>query len=59
MASPTAGIVFASQAKKRQKTKTKRNWMTVRVTGIGNALSIAFEEVLVRAELKYQSKHSD
>lgn len=59
MASPIAGTAVASQAKKRQKTKTKRNWMTVRVMGFGKALRMALEEVLVKAELKYHSKHSN
>lgn len=33
--------------------------MTVRVMGFGKALRMALEEVLVNAELKYHSKHSN
>lgn len=38
-----------SQEKKRQRKATKKNWMSVRVAGLGNALRMDFEDVFVKA----------
>lgn len=38
-----------SQEKKRQRKATKKNWISVRVAGLGKALRIDFEDVFVRA----------
>lgn len=46
----------ASHAKKRHQPETKANCMIVSVIGLGKALSIDFEEVLVKAELRYQTR---
>ncbi len=35
---------------------TKANWIRVRVMGLGKTLSMDLEEVLVRAELIYQTR---
>ena len=58
-----AGIVIlrrgnrrARYAKKRHQPETKANWIIVRVIGLGNAFSIDLDEVLVKAELKYQTR---
>lgn len=50
------GKMRASHAKKRHQPETKANCMIVSVIGLGKALSIDFEEVLVKAELKYQMR---
>jgi len=50
-----AGNTVDNQEKKRQRVETNANCMIVRVAGLGNALSIAFEEVLVRALEAYQT----
>lgn len=42
---------------KHQK-ETNANWTMVRVIGIGRAFKIDFEDVFVRAEVKYQMIHS-
>ena len=44
-------------AKNRHHPETKANCMIVRVIGLGKALRIDFDEVLVKAELKYQTRH--
>lgn len=36
--------------------ETKANWMRVRVMGFGKTLRIDLEEVLVKAELMYQTR---
>lgn len=48
----------ARSAKHRHHPETKANWIMVRVIGLGKALRMVFEEVLVRAELKYQIRQS-
>lgn len=48
----------ARNAKHRHHPETKANWIIVRVIGLGKALRMVFEEVLVRAELKYQIRQS-
>lgn len=56
-----AGIVVfkrgkrcAMYARRRHHPETNANCIIVRVIGLGNALSIDFEEVLVKAEVRYQ-----
>ncbi len=44
----------ASDAKNRHHPETKANCIIVSVIGLGKALSMDLEEVLVNAELKYQ-----
>lgn len=60
-----AGMVVCSRgkrcardAKKRHHPETKANCIIVRVIGFGKALSMDLEEVLVKAELKYQTRQS-
>jgi hypothetical protein len=50
--------MVASQAKRRQKEATNANWIRVRVAGLGKALRMAFEDVLVRALDMYQIMQS-
>jgi hypothetical protein len=59
-----AGIAFlrlgnsvASHEKKRQNDATNANCIRVRVAGLGKALRIDFEDVLVKAEEKYHTIH--
>lgn len=52
-----AGYMAARYADTRHHMETKANWARVRVTGLGNAIRIDFEEVLVRAEVVYQMIH--
>ena len=59
-----AGIIVRSCGKMRARdansihhAETKANCMMVRVIGLGKELRIDLEEVLVRAELKYQIRH--
>jgi len=41
----------------RHQTDTKANWIMVKVIGIGRAFKMDFEDVFVRAEVKYQITH--
>lgn len=50
------GKRVARYAKKRHHPETKANCIMVRVIGFGKALRIDFDEVFVRAELKYQTR---
>jgi hypothetical protein len=52
-----AGNMEDSQEKRRQKKATKKNWMRVRVAGLGKAMRIDFDEVLVRALDVYHTTH--
>ena len=52
-----AGKMVESQEKNRQRKATKKNWMSVRVAGFGNALRIDFEDVFVRALDMYHIMH--
>jgi hypothetical protein len=58
MCSLREGQTVESQEKKRQKVETKPNWISVRVAGLGKELRIDFEEVLVKALEKYQTRQS-
>lgn len=51
------GNDIARNAKKRHHPETKANCMMVKVIGLGKVLRIDFDEVLVKAELKYQTRH--
>ena len=60
-----AGMVVCRQGKRRARVEknrhhpeTKANCIIVRVIGLGKTLRMDFEEVLVRAELKYQIRQS-
>lgn len=46
----------ARNAENRHHPETKANCIMVRVIGLGKALRMDLEEVLVRAELKYQTR---
>ena len=50
--------MLASQARIIHRDETKANWTSVRVAGISKALRIDLDDVLVRAEDVYHSKHS-
>ena len=49
---------LASRAKKKHQRETNANCMIVKVIGRGNAFRMDLEEVLVKAELRYQTKQS-
>ena len=58
----STGTALCSGEKKRPRVakaihqeETQANWITVSVTGCGKTLRIVLEEVLVSAELKYQT----
>jgi len=53
----TEGYFFASHAEKTHQELTKRNWTNVRVTGFGNAVRIAFDDVFERIDVAYQIPH--
>jgi hypothetical protein len=44
-----------SEARTKHHDETEANWTIVKVAGFGNALRIDLEEVLVRAEVMYQT----
>lgn len=54
----TAGNRFASHAEKTHQELTKRNCTIVRVTGFGKAVRIAFDDVLDRIDVAYQTPQS-
>lgn len=47
------GNTVANQAKIRHHEETKPNCMSVRVTGLGKAVRIAFEDVFDMMEVEY------
>lgn len=51
------GKTSARYAKRMHHRETKANCTIVRVTGCGNAMRIDFEDVFVRAEVRYQMTH--
>lgn len=57
IASRKVVLCLASQDRKTHQKETSRNWITVKVTGFGNAVRIAFEEVFVRIDVAYQTPH--
>ena len=50
------GNILASHARKRHQPETKANCIIVSVIGLGKALRMDLEDVLVKAELKYQTR---
>jgi len=52
------GYRCARKARKMHQVETKRNWMRVRVMGLGKALRMAFEEVLLKMEVMYHIPQS-
>lgn len=54
----TAALRFASHERKTHQKETSKNCMTVKVTGLGRAVRMALEEVLVRIEVPYQNPQS-
>jgi hypothetical protein len=55
----TDALRFASHERKMHQKDTSKNCMTVRVTGRGKAVKIAFEEVFVRMDVAYHNAHRD
>lgn len=53
----TVALRLASHERKTHQKETNINWMTVRVTGLGSAVKMAFEEVFVRMDVAYQKVH--
>lgn len=58
MCSLREGQTVEIHEKNRQNDETKPNWISVRVAGLGKELRIDFEEVLVKALEKYQTRQS-
>lgn len=56
MATCSRGKVRARPAEMMHQAETKANCMMVKVTGFGYTVRIDFEDVFVRAELKYQTR---
>lgn len=54
MASRSEGWMLARNENKTHQEETNANWINVRVTGLGKAFMIDLDEVLVRAEVRYQ-----
>lgn len=54
MALRMAGLMRARNAAKMHHEQTNANCTTVRVTGLGSAVKIAFDEALDRMEVAYQ-----
>ena len=52
------GNIDDSDVRMKHHKDTDANWMMVRVAGLGKALRIDLEEVLVRAEVMYQAMQS-
>ena len=53
----TVAFRFASHALKKHHSVTCKNCMTVSVTGLGSAVKIAFDEVLLRIDAVNQIPH--
>jgi hypothetical protein len=53
-----AGNTVAVSVKTRHQKETEANWRIVRVAGLGKAFKIDLEEVLVSADVMYQTIHS-
>ena len=52
------GNTEAREADSRHHPDTEANWSTVKVAGLGKAFRIVFEDVFVRADVKYHPIHS-
>lgn len=55
----TKALRLASHAKKMHQKDTSMNWMMVKVTGLGRAVKMALDDVLVMIEVMYQKPHRD
>ena len=51
------GNIEAREADSRHHPDTEANWSTVNVAGLGKALRMVFEDVFVRADVKYHAVH--
>lgn len=58
MSSRTVALRLASHEKKIHQNETSKNWTMVRVTGLGRAVRMALDEVLVMMEVKYHTPQS-
>ena len=47
-----------SDVRMKHQSETEANWMMVKVAGFGKALRIDLDEVLVRADVRYQTMQS-
>ena len=47
-----------SEARTKHHNETDANWIIVKVAGFGKALRIDFDEVLVKADVMYQTMQS-
>jgi len=54
-ASRRVELCLAIQLEKTQRRETSRYWTMVKVTGFGNAVRMAFEDVLVNRDVAYQT----
>ena len=54
----TVGLRFAIQERKMHQKETKKNCMTVSVTGLGSAVKIALEDAFVRMEAENHTMHN-
>ena len=52
------GYFLANVASSRHQPDTKANCTVVRVTGLGSAVRIVFEDMLVKMEVMYQTPQS-
>ncbi len=52
------GKMVVSHEKNIHKEATNANWIKVSVAGLGKALRMAFEEVLVKIEAMYHTAHN-
>lgn len=50
-------LCLASQERKMHQKDTRKNCITVRVTGFGRAVRMALEDVFVRMDAEYQTTH--
>ena len=54
----TDGLCFAAHERNRHQEETSRNWTIVSVTGLGNAVKIAFDDAFERIDAENQIPHS-
>jgi hypothetical protein len=52
------GYLRARAARNKHQDDTKANWTTVSVMGLGSAVRMALEDVLVEMEVMYHTPHS-
>ena len=58
MALRTLAFRFANHDRKMHQNETRKNCITVRVTGFGRAVKMAFEDVFVRIDAENQAAQS-